>query len=58
MAAIQFVRDLVVYQAVPNLRRIVYEDDSTLASKALKALIEIDEEFLGSLIECVREKRA
>tara|TARA_E500000305_G_C3993439_1_gene223253 strand:- start:168 stop:344 length:177 start_codon:yes stop_codon:yes gene_type:complete len=58
MTAIQTVCDLQLNQSIPQLRHILCQDEQPLAAEALKALIEIDEEFLGSLIECVREKKA
>jgi len=56
MAAIQAVRDLHLNEAVPQLRRIVCEDEQPLAAEALVALMELDDGLLGDLIQSIRDK--
>ncbi|MEZ5943971.1 MAG: HEAT repeat domain-containing protein [Planctomycetaceae bacterium] len=56
MAAIHAVRDLRPDDAIPQLRRIVCEDERPLAAEALVALLELDDSVLDDLIETVREK--
>ncbi|MEW4453032.1 HEAT repeat domain-containing protein [Bremerella sp. JC817] len=56
MAAIQAVRDLHLSEAIPQLRRIVCEDERPLAAETLAALMELDDELLDDLIQSVREK--
>jgi len=57
MAAIQAVRDLHLQESIPQLRRIVCEDERPLAAEALVALMELDDELLNDLIESIRDKR-
>ncbi|MBI1249363.1 HEAT repeat domain-containing protein [bacterium] len=57
MAAIQAVRDLHWIEAIPQLRRIVCEDERPLAAEALVALMELDDELLDDLIKAVRAIR-
>lgn len=54
MAAIQAVRDLYSNEAIPQLSRIVCEDERPLAAEALLALMELDDGLLDELIETVR----
>ncbi len=56
MAAIQAVRDLQLKEALPQLRRIVCEDERPLAAEALVSLMELDGGLLDDLIESVRDK--
>lgn len=56
MAAVQAVRDLRLEESIPQLRRIVCEDERPLAAEALIALMELDDDLLDVLIETVREK--
>jgi len=56
MAAIQAVRDLSSVEAIPQLLRIVCEEERSLAAEALVALMELDNDFLDDLIKTVREK--
>ncbi|WP_013627517.1 HEAT repeat domain-containing protein [Rubinisphaera brasiliensis] len=56
MAAVQAVRDLHLNEAIPQLRRIVCDDERPLAAEALVALMDLDEELLDDLIKSVREK--
>lgn len=57
MAAIQAVRDLRLQESIPQLRRIVCEDERPLAAEALVALMELDDGLLDDLIESIRDKR-
>jgi len=54
IAAVQVVRDLRLDDAIPLLRRIVCKDERPLASEALLALMELDDELINDLIETVR----
>ncbi len=56
MAAVQAVRDLRLEESLPQLHRIVCEDERPLAAEALVALMELDDSVLEFLIEAVREK--
>ncbi|TWT42627.1 hypothetical protein KOR42_46770 [Thalassoglobus neptunius] len=56
MAAIQAVRDLHSNEAIPQLRRIVCEDERPLAAEALLALMELDGGLLDVLLETVRAR--
>lgn len=57
MAAIQAVRDLRTDDAIPQLRRIVCEDERPLAAEAFIALMELDDDLLNTLIETVRSNQ-
>jgi len=54
MGAIQAVRDLHSNEAIPQLRRIVCDDERALGAEALVALMEMDDGLLDELIETVR----
>jgi len=56
MAAVQAVRDLHLNEAIPQLRRIVCEDERPVAAEALVALMDLDDELLDDLTQSVREK--
>ncbi len=56
MAAVQAVRDLRLEESLPQLHRIVCEDERPLAAEALVALMELDDDLLDDLIKTVREK--
>jgi len=56
MAAVQAVRDLHLNEAIPQLRRIVCDDERPLTCEALVALMDLDDELLDDLIQSVREK--
>ncbi|MBR9804490.1 HEAT repeat domain-containing protein, partial [bacterium] len=54
---IQAVRDLCLVEAMPQLRRIVCEEERSLAAEALVALMELDDNLLDELIKAVRAIR-
>jgi len=53
-AAVQAVRDLHLDNAIPQLHRIVCEDERPLAVEALVALLDLDDGLLDDLIKIVR----
>jgi len=57
MAAIQAVRDLRPDDAIPQLHRIVCEDERPLAAEAFIALMELDDDLLNTMIETVRSNQ-
>ncbi len=54
IAAVQVVRDFRLDEAIPFLRRVVCEDERPLATEALLALMELDDELINDVIETVR----